>query len=269
MIASGSVLYFFDRAAAWGWGHPSIWVAAVVFPIAVLSFVRAEARTSDPLLPPGLFRSRRFAAPVSAEVMSICAGNGAFFTAPLLLTSVFDTNVVSTSFLMLPLPLGMAVGSPVGGRVAVRIGERAGGIIGAIAMTASMGLFLVGFLAESLPVFVGGLVIMGLAHGMMRPATASAAGNALQPEFFGVGMATMRMTAQLGGAAGISIAVTATALGGYGWFYAIGIGIAATSIVAVRFVLSQPHPATHAERVEAEERIEAENALTIAPAFEG
>jgi len=269
MIASGSVLYFFDRAAAWGWDHPSIWVAALIFPIAVVSFVRAEGRTSDPLLPPGLFRSRRFAAPVSAEVLSICAGNGAFFIAPLLLTSMFDTNVVSTSFLMLPLPLGMAVGSPVGGRVAVRIGERAGATIGAVAMTAAMGLFLVGFLMESLPVFVVGLVIMGLAHGMMRPATASAAGNALQPEFFGVGMATMRMTSQLGGAAGISIAVTATALGGYGWFYAIGIGIAALSIVAVRFVLSQRPPTSRAEQIEATERVETDTALTISPAFEG
>ena len=269
MVASGSVLFFFDRASAWGWSHPSIFVAAAVFPVALLVFVRAERRASDPLLPPGLFRSRRFTAPVTAEVLSIVAGNGAFFAAPLLLTEVFDTSVVSTSFLMLPLPLGMAVGSPVGGRVAVRIGERNGGTIGAVAMTVAMGFFLVGFVQESLWVFVVGLVLMGLAHGMMRPATASAAGNALQPEFFGVGMATMRMTSQLGGAAGISIAVTATALGGFGWYYAVAAVISFASVVAVRFVLSQRHPATAAERTAAEELIETEAALTISPSLEG
>ncbi|MCU0311513.1 MAG: MFS transporter [Acidimicrobiales bacterium] len=269
MVASGSVLFFFDRAAAWGWTHPSILVAALVFPVALAVFVRAERRATDPLLPPGLFRSRQFNAPVGAEVLSIVAGNGAFFAAPLLLTEVFDTSVVSTSFLMLPLPLGMAVGSPVGGRVAVRLGERAAGTIGAVAMTAAMGLFLAGFVLEDLVVFVLGLVVMGLSHGMMRPATASAAGNALQPEFFGVGMATMRMTSQLGGAAGISIAVTATALGGFGWYYAIAAVVSFASVVVVRFVISQRPPVTAEARSAADDLVETETALTISPVMEG
>lgn len=269
MIASGSVLFFFDRAAEWGWGHPSLLITGLVFPIATVLFVRAERRTTDPLLPLQLLRSRRYTAPLIAELFAQIAGNGAFFMAPLLLTEVFDTTVARTAMLMLPLPLGMAAGSPVGGRLAVRFGERAGATLGAAAMTAAMALFLVGYSFDLLGVFVGGLVVMGLSHGMLRPATASAAGNALAPEFFGVGMATMRMTSQLGGAMGISIAVTARSLGGFGAFYVVGIGVAATAVVATTFIISQRHPATDAERATAEEKVETETALTTMPAFEG
>jgi MFS family permease len=269
MVASGAVLFFFDRASAWGWGHPSIIVAGLIFPFAAVFFVRAEKRADDPLLPPGLLRSRRYAAPLTAELLCQVAGNGAFFTAPLLLTEVFDTSVARTALMMLPLPLGMAAGSPVGGRLAVRFGERTGATLGGLAMTASMGLFLGGYLVENLPVFVSGLVVMGLSHGLLRPSTASAAGNALAPESFGVGMATMRMTSQLGGAAGISIAVTARTLGGFGAFYVVGIGVSVAAVVAMTFIISQRQPATAAERATAEEKIETETALTTMPAFEG
>jgi hypothetical protein len=136
-------------------------------------------------------------------------------------------------------------------------------------MTTAMGLFLVGYSLELLAVFVGGLVVMGVSHGILRPASASAAGNALAPEFFGVGMATMRMTSQLGGAVGISVAVTARSLGGFGAFYVVGIGVAATAVAATTFIISQRHPATDAERATAEEKIETEAALTTMPAFEG
>jgi MFS family permease len=269
MVASGSVLFFFDRATDWGWTSPGVLVAGAVFPVAAFAFVRAERRASDPLLPPGLMGSRRYAAPVTAELLCQVAGNGAFFIAPLLLSEIFDMSVAQTAWLMLPLPVGMAVGAPIGGRLTVRLGERGSGILGAISMTAAMGLFLTAYLTEVLPVMVFGLVMMGLSHGLVRPSTASAAGNALEPEFFGVGMATMRMMTQLGGAAGISVAVTARALGGFTATFVAELVIAAAAIIAMTFVVSQRRPGSRGERVAAEERIEAETALSTMPALEG
>lgn len=269
MVASGAVLFFFDRATAWGWGHPAVLVSAAIFPVAALVFVRVERRAADPLLPPGLFGQRAYSAPLVGELFGQLAGNGAFFVAPILLSEVFALSVAQTAWVLLPLPLGMAVAAPVGGRLTVRIGERACGVLGAATMATSMALFLIGYLADSLPVVVAGLVIMGLSHGLIRPATASAAGNALDPEFFGVGMATMRMTSQLGGAAGISLAVTAKALGGFGAVYSSELLLALAAVVAMTFVVSQIRPRTGAERAAAEERIETETALTTVPVLEG
>lgn len=269
MVASGSVLFFFDRGAEWGWGHPSLAVVGLIFPVAAMLFVRAERRAADPLLPLPLLRSRTYLAPLAGELLAQVAGNGAFFIAPLVLAEVFDLSVARAAMLMLPLPVGMAAGSPVGGRYAVRFGERAGAVTGAMAMTGAMGLFYAGYTLESLPVFVTGLVVMGLSHGILRPATASAAGNALAPEFFGVGMATLRMSTQLGGAAGISVAVTARSLSGAGAFYLVGIGVSLAAVVASFFVVSQRRATSEAERATAEEEIETETALTTLPAFEG
>lgn len=262
MLASGSLLFFFDRATALGWGHPAVLAAAVIFPIAAYSFVRVERRAADPLLPPALFRRRAFAAPLTGELLAQLAANGAFFIAPLLLKQEFGLSVAQTAWAMLPLPAGMAAGSPVGGRLAIRLGERGCGQLGAICMAAAMGLFLSGYLIHSLPVVLVALVVMGLSHGLIRPSTASAAGNALEPAFFGVGMATMRMTSQLGGAAGITLAVTAEAIGGFSATFTAELVVAALAILAMSMVVSQARPTTRRGRAAAEERIEVESALT-------
>jgi predicted MFS family arabinose efflux permease len=268
MIASGSVLFLFDRAAEWGWGHPAVLVSGLIFPFAAYAFVRIEKRATDPLLPPKLLRTRAYAAPLSGELLAQLAANGAFFITPILLNQVFDLSVAQTAWMMVPLPLGMAVGSPVGGRLTVRIGERASGMIGASGIALAMALFLVSYLAEALPVVLAALLVMGLAHGFIRPSTASAAGAALEPEFFGVGMATMRMTSQLGGAAGISLAVTTEALGGFSATFATELVLALGAIAVMSLIISQTRPTTRAERRAAEDLVETENALTTMPAME-
>ncbi len=269
MVASGSLLFFFDRGSAWGWATPSVLVAAFLFPIAAYAFTRIEKRAASPILPAGMLRRRAYAAPVTAEFLCQMSSNGVFFSAPLLLHETFGRSVTETAFLMLPLPLGMCAGAPVGGRVATRIGERAGGLMGAVSMALSMMVFLAGYHLVSLPLVILALVIQGAANGLVRPSMASAAGAGLEPEFFGVGMATMRMCAQLGSAAGISMAVTARALGGFNATFTAALVVALAAVAVMTRVVSRPRvglPPAEALRMES---IETDNALTTLPAFEG
>ena len=275
MIASGSILFFFDRGSAWGWSSPATYIALAVFPVAAMAFIRIEKRAKSPLLPTGLLRNRAYAAPVAAEFLCQISSNSVFFGAPLLLHDRFDQSITQTALTMLPLPLGMCVGALAGGRVAARLGERTGGLIGSISMAFSMVLFLVGFHSRTLLVIVAALIVQGIANGFVRPAMASAGGSALAPEFFGVGMATMRMIALLGSTAGISLEVTMWNIGGFSAVFTMTLIAALLATVAMTFVMprSRLNSLTPDERRQEErerlEEMETDTALTTLPAFEG
>jgi hypothetical protein len=108
---------------------------------------------------------------------------------------------------------------------------------------------------------------------------ASAAGAWLEPEHFGVGMATMRMISQLGSAVGISMAVTAAALGGFRATYAAALVVSLGSVAAMTLVVPRPGAVEvlapgagdterrRAERARADE-IDTETALSL-PVLEG
>ena len=271
MVTSGAVLLFFDRGSSSGWTSPLVLTCAVVAPIAAAAFVRIERRARSPLLPAGLLRRRAFAAPVSAELLCQVASTGVYVTAPLFLRETYEVSVTETAFLMVPLPIGMCVGALFGGRLTARIGERRCGTLGAGAMAASMGLFLLGTQVEVMGITIVALAVQGGANGLVRPPMASAAGAALDPEHFGVGMATSRMIGQLGSAVGISMAVTAQALSGFGASYTAALLVSLGSVVLMTRVVPRPGIV---DRDDAEARrrrvdeIETDAALSL-PVLEG
>lgn len=275
MIGSGAVLLFLDRGSSLGWTKPGVLLCLAIAPIGALAFFRIERVARFPLLPAGLLRNRGFAAPVLAEFFSQISSNAVFFSAPIMLKERFGVSVAQTALIMLPLPLGMCVGAIIGGRVASRHGERTGGLIGTTSMALSMIVFLVAFESKSLPLTILAFIIQGIANGFVRPAVASAGGSSLSPEFFGVGMATMRMIALLGSTAGISIELTAYALGGFPAVYVTTLVFALlATMVMTRVIPRAQDPTASPDERRAHQReilaeVETDTALTTLPAFEG
>ena len=274
MLGTGSILLYLDRGSAWGWKQPVELALLVVAPLLLLLFIRIEKRARFPLLPTGLLANRAYSMPAVSEFLSQASSNAVFFSAPLLLQQRFGKSVAETAFFMLPLPLGMCAGAIIGGRVAARHGERFGGLVGTGSMAVSMALFLFGYNTEALPVVIVALVVQGIANGFVRPAVASAGGAALDPAYFGVGMATLRMIALLGSTMGISIAIAATAIGGFRAIYLTTLGLALLATSTMTRVVSHRRLTGTAEQRKDQERaiiadMETEAALTTLPAFEG
>lgn len=274
MVASGAVLVYLDRGGSVGWTNPLLLGALCLAPIGAAAFARIERRAAFPLLPPGLLRNRRFAAPSLAEFLSQASSNAVFFSTPLMLQERFGKTVAQTALLMLPLPLGMCFGAIVGGRFATRFGERAGGLVGSVSMAVSMVLFLIGYTGRSMEMITLALIVQGIANGFVRPAVASAAGAALDPEYFGVGMATLRMTALLGSTAGISVELAAYSIGGFRTVFVVTLLLALASTAVMTRVVSRGRPSATpgglAERDHAVlAEMETEAGLTTLPAFEG
>lgn len=274
MLATGSVLLYLDRGGSWGWTQPVELCLLVAAPMLALLFIRIEKRAKFPLLPTGLLANRAYSMPAVSEFLSQASSNAVFFSAPLLLQQRFGKTIAETAFLMLPLPLGMCFGAIIGGRVAARYGERRGGLIGTSAMALSMLLFLAGYNTELMGLVTIALIIQGIANGFVRPAVASAGGAALSPEYFGVGMATLRMIALLGSTMGISIALAASVVGGFRAIYITTFVLALMATATMTRVVSHKRlTGTPEERKEQERKLiadmETEAGLTTLPAFEG
>lgn len=230
VFASGSAVFALDRSARWGFSSPMIIGAAAVMPIALWLFVRIERTTSAPLFPLDLARSRAYVAPVAGDSLVQIPSIGAFFIAPLILHDTFGYSVARTAYLLIPMPLGMAVFAPIGGWLTARIGERRTSVIGCVGMLAALGISAGGNETETLWLLLVGFAVHGGSMGLNRPSFAAAAAGALDLETSGVGMAVMRMMSQLGSAAAISIAVAARAAGGFGFVYAV---LAISGVLAV------------------------------------
>ncbi len=274
MVTTGAVLVYLDRGGSSGWTDPSLLAVLCLAPVGAIAFSRIERRARFPLLPPGLLRNRRFAAPTAAEFLVQISSNAVFFCSPLLLQEHFGQTLGRTTLFMLSLPLGMCVGAIAGGRFATRFGERAGGLVGSSSMAAAMVLFLIAFDTGSLGVVTAALIIQGVANGFVRPAMASAAGIALDPEYFGVGMATMRMIGLLGSTAGISTELAAYSIGGFRAVFIMTLILAVAGTLVMTRVVSRGRPHGTAEELHARDRevlaeMETEAGLTTLPAFEG
>ena len=234
MVGSGAAVFALDRSGPWGFTATGVLVAAAVAPLALWAFVRVERRAHEPLFPLWLARRKDYVTAVAGEALLQVPSIGAFFIAPLVLTTVFDRSVGETAYLLIPMPLGMSLLAPVGGRLTLRYGERWTSVFGSALMTLGMITTGAGMVTETLALVIAGFAFHGGAIGLTRPSFGSSAAAALDETTTGVGMAVMRMTAQLGSATGISLAVAARGASGFGAAYVVlGIVAAIGTIVSL------------------------------------
>lgn len=237
VVGSGAVVFALDRSAPWGPTSPAVLAAIAIAPLAIWAFVRVERRTAEPLLPLALARQQAYVAPVIGDSLIQIPSIGAFFIAPLILHSTFDFGVAEVAYLLIPMPLGMAICAPLGGSLTVRWGERRTSVFGCVLMLVALGMSAMGNSAEILVLSLLGFALHGAAMGLNRPSFASAAAGALDASTTGVGMAVMRMFTALGSAAGVSVSVAARAAAGFTGVYAVLAVIALLAIAVTQKIV--------------------------------
>jgi len=242
MLASGAAVFALDRSAHWGFAAPAVIAAALLAPLFLWAFVRVERTTAEPLFPLSLARRRGFVAPLIADTSLQLPCIGGFFLAPIVLHTVFDRSVVASAYLLIPMPLGMAMLAMIGGRLTVAIGERRTAVVGAAVMIGAIALQGIGYATDTLSLLVLGFFGLGASIGINQPAVASAAAGALDAATTGVGMAVMRMMAQLGAAAGVSVAVAASGGERFGMAYVVLTVLAIIATVAAGAVVTSRTP---------------------------
>jgi EmrB/QacA subfamily drug resistance transporter len=217
-------------------GAPGVWVPLVVALVLAVVFPFVEARAADPVLRPGLFRSRQV---VIASGLSLGAGvsEAAVVFVPALLVAAYGVTASRAAFMLLPIVVAMGIGAPIFGRILDRVGSRV--VVAASTGLMAAGAALVAAFPTTLWIFytagtviglgMAGLLGSSLRYIMLNEASAEERGAAqgILTVFISVG--------QLAGSAilGAVIASAGTGVDSYSTaFYVVAAGLALLTAAA-------------------------------------
>lgn len=249
-----------------GDGSAAVVVAGAGGLAALATFVLVERRSPHPLVPLGLFASRRFSV-TNAVTLLVYAALGVFFfllVLQLQIVAGFSALVAGTA--MLPVTVLMLSLSARAGALAERIGPRLPMAVGPL--LAAIGLLLTlrigrgaSYLADVLPA----VLVLGLGLSLtVAPLTATVLGSA-DPRFAGTASGVNNAIARAGGLLAVAVIPVAAGLGsadytdplsfeaGFHTAMVISAGLLALGSVLAAALLRDPHEApTPAGRIPVE-----------------
>ncbi|MET3650522.1 MFS transporter [Dyella japonica] len=194
-LGLAGVVFALIEAPSQGWSSSLVWMAAAIGVLALLLFVRVEARSAGPMLPLALFRERNFAGANVLTLLLYAALGGSLFFLPLNLIQVQGYGATEAGAALLPFIAIMFALSRWAGSLVDTFGSRLPLIVGPLIAAAGFALFAWPSIGGSYwVVFFPAICILGLgmsitvapltttvmnAVGEERAGTASGVNNAV------------------------------------------------------------------------------------------
>jgi MFS family permease len=226
---------------------------------AFVVFVRHEGRVADPLLPPGLLRSRPVAGANLTALAVTASTTPAMYLAVLYVQDVLAVPAGRASLLFPALNLAVIAGSLAGPRLLNRLGARRTALAGFTGIAIGIAVLLT-LPAGGLPVaqLLSAFALMGAGLGTASVASTQTGTDAANPTYRGVASGVLNSAAQVGTAAGVALLVPlaaatgSTVMAGYriGFLGAIAVALAgalSSFLIPVRLQQSDPAMATTAD----------------------
>jgi EmrB/QacA subfamily drug resistance transporter len=243
-------VYTIVGAGAHGWASRQTLGHGVVATGLLIAFVVRQGRTSQPLVPLRIFRSRVVSAANVVQALMFSGMFGMFFLGALFLQRVlrYDAFQVGLAFLPVAVAIGaLSIGlSP---RLIIRFGARATLLPGLALIVVGLLFFTrvpvdADYMSSILPV----MVLLGVGAGLSFPSLMTLAMLGVAPSDSGLASGLVNTTQQVGGALGLAViatlstartdglladgAPTASALtSGYHLAFGIGAGLVAAGFV--------------------------------------
>lgn len=265
-IGLALVIYALTEGPARGW---SAWETAslLVGLVVLAAFLVHEGRSSNPMMPLSLFRSRQFSGANLVTLVVYAALAGALFLLPVQLQRVSGFSPVAAGSALLPVTVVMLLLSARMGRLAQRIGPRRPMTVGPI--VAGIGLAMLSRIGASsayLPAVLPGMLVFSLGlSATVAPLTATVLAAA-PPHQVGVASAVNNDVARTAGLLAVAVlpalagiteqayADPALLSAGFSRAVLIAAGCCALGGVLAWFVISDdvldgpaPSPGTHCE----------------------
>ena len=203
------LLWGIIEAPGRGWGSPLILGSLTAAALVIASFVLWERRSDHPMLPMRFFRSRRFAAAISAMALVVFGLLGVFFVLTQWLQFSLGYSPLQAGLRVGPIALVLLFVAPASTVVARKIGTKPVVFSGLLLISLGLGLLsrtsAVGTYRDAVP----SLLLLGAGTGLaLAPCIESVLGS-LPREQAGVGSATSDTALQIGGALGVAVLGTA------------------------------------------------------------
>jgi len=191
-----------------GWKDPAVVVAEVIGVSLLIAFAVIETRSSDPLMPPRLFRNRSLVAGMAMTFMYMATFGTLPYFLTVLLQTVHGFSALDTGLAFVVPALAVAAGTQLGEPMTTRLGTRTTLLSGAVIGVAGMVLIAPGFGVHSgYLVAVPGLVLSSLGQGITWTSMWIAAASGVAAKEQGVASGMASTTLNLGNAIGLAALV--------------------------------------------------------------
>jgi EmrB/QacA subfamily drug resistance transporter len=204
-----ALTYGVIQAGEHGWGTAGA-AAPIAAGVALLAgfgvWERHVARRGgDPLVDPGLFRSRSYLWGVILLTIGVLAMMGVLFTLPQYFQGVRGTDAMGSGLRLLPLIGGLLAGALPADRIARRIGTKASVAGGFLVLAAGLALGGTTDLGAGETFVAAWMALVGVGMGLTMATATSAALADLTEERSGVGSAVLQACNKTGGPLGTAI----------------------------------------------------------------
>jgi EmrB/QacA subfamily drug resistance transporter len=188
------------------WASLSVTGLLVLAIAGTITFIVAEIRADDPILPLGLLRNGTFAIACAVTLIINVSLLGSVTYLPVYLQVVKGQNPSASGLQLLPMMLGMIVTSVASGQIISRWGHLKPFPIAGTAIMA-IGLAMLSCLSSANPIWQtsGAAAVVGLGLGMVTQVLVLAAQNSVDFKDLGVATSGTALFRSLGGALGVAI----------------------------------------------------------------
>jgi EmrB/QacA subfamily drug resistance transporter len=179
VVSLGSATWALTEAGPRGWTDSAVLIAAAIALAGMAAFVHRMRHAKDPLVPPGLFRSREFTVTNLATVLLYAALGVSFFLVAYELQVAVGWSALRAGVALLPTTILMLLFSAKSGELAQRIGPRLQLTVGPLLVAAGLLLLSrIGPAASWARAVLPGAIVFGLGLAtFVAPLTATVMGS--------------------------------------------------------------------------------------------
>ena len=200
-----SLVYGFSEAPSNGWGSGETFAYIGIGIVLLAVFTVWQRRTSDPLIPLGLFSNRAFVGGTISVALMMAVLYGLLFTLPQYLQEVRGNDALGTGIRLIPMMAGLMAASIWGRKLLVRFGASLTTAGGVLAIAVALGAL--SFLStDTNMIWIGlGLLVVGAGAGLSMTSAMNAVLGVLPRAEVGAGSAVTSTIRQIAGALGVAI----------------------------------------------------------------
>lgn len=207
-----SLVYGLLQAGESSWGDMACVGPLLLAVVLAISFLVAESRAAEPLVPPTFLAFRIRAVANGATLLFSAAMYAMAFLLMIHVQTVLGYGPLKAGIAYMPYCAGMLAGMWLSSRAVIRLGMRRTLVMSFL--VSSAGLLLLSGVAPSDGYVSGvlpGMLVTSLGCGLSLPALTVAALTGTTEENAGLGSAVLSSVQQVGGAVGVAVLVTLAA----------------------------------------------------------
>ncbi|MEK8127780.1 MDR family MFS transporter [Paenibacillus filicis] len=187
------------------WASLQIIGLFVLAVVSLVSFVRIESRTPEPILPVQLFKNRTFTVVNGIGFFMSVGMFGAIMFVPLFMQGIVGISASASGTVMTPMMVTMIIASILGGQLVYRIGARLQMMAGMIIMSGGF-LMLTTLNMTTTKLYASGIMmVIGLGMGLVMPLLTLILQESFPKKDLGVVTSSSQFFRQIGGTFGMTI----------------------------------------------------------------